>query len=929
MAPSAYDQAKQLALVLLKKHTLPTREHITSAVERALLISDDGEGVDKVQLIRDIQTMLDIWVPDGTELRDDKDHVPWLFDSRGTIPWDFWNRYVTYLEQDKGFAPQVVTSLDRLTDSVLEKIEEPSRPGSWDRRGMVVGQVQSGKTSHYTGLICKAVDAGYKLIIVLAGMHNSLRSQTQLRLDEGFLGFDTQLSRAFTQQNRQMGVGHIPTDRKLVAHSLTSSADNGDFKRNIANNIGVQLGSDPVILVVKKNKSVLDNLVKWIQVNCTHKDAGGRSVVRNIPLLLLDDEADNASVNTNPLQRDEFGEPLREQDVTAINGLIRKLLNLFEKCAYVGYTATPFANIFIYPEGETDQHGEDLFPRSFIINLHPPSNYFGPARVFGLHENRTLGLQAQPRLPIARHITDANDIIPPAHKQNLVIDTLPSSLQEAIRAFILSCAARLARGQTAAHNSMLVHVTRYTAVQKIVRDLVSQELRVLKQRLEFGDGNRSPNLIEELQALWDGDYTSTMFAVGDLVDDPGLTPVQWEQVKGRLHEAASKIDVRLINGTAADVLDYYDHPNGVSVIAIGGDKLSRGLTLEGLTVSYYLRASKMYDTLMQMGRWFGYRPGYIDLCRLYTAPELIEWYEHITVASEELRQEFDRMAQARRTPMDYGLKVRTHPCGLTVTGASKMRHGIRMRVSYALSLVEKYSYHKDQKVIEHDFGVTDAFIRQLQERKRAVQKKADYHWEGVPGTEVAAFLEQLVSPPSSQPFDPLKLREYIETKVTHDELTEWTVVLINTKSSQASSPVTIGGIENVGLATRTDASKDDPGAEYYTLIRRHILSSGDEELDLSPEQRAEALIRTQAAWETSKSTREKPQSASGPYIREVRPKRRGLLLVYPLDSKEIMKGIADIKPFIGIAVSFADTDHPHEAVEYVVNNIYWKEEFGD
>ena len=136
----------------------------------------------------------------------------------------------------------------------------------------------------------------------------------------------------------------------------------------------------------------------------------------------------------------------------------------------------------------------------------------------------------------------------------------------------------------------------------------------------------------------------------------------WEEVSSQLPDVVSDIQVRMINGTAKDALDYSEYEGaGLKVIAIGGDKLARGLTLEGLCVSYFLRASRMYDTLMQMGRWFGYRPGYLDLCRLYTTPDLSEWFGHIADAAEELREEFDIMAATGATPREYGLKVQSHP----------------------------------------------------------------------------------------------------------------------------------------------------------------------------------------------------------------------------------------------------------------------------
>ena len=919
MNSPSYEQAKQLAGVYLKRHPLPTSEQVQEAVQRVVPLVEEPDGVDVGLLCREIESLMNIWVPDGTSLQDSRGHVPWLSDNRASIDWHFWRRYATFLEQDQGLPTPVVDSLDRLTDSVLEKLENPKRTGPWDRRGMVVGQVQSGKTANYTGLICKAVDAGYKLIIVLAGVHNSLRSQTQLRLDEGFLGFDTQLSRAFTQQNRQMGAGRIPSEKRLIAHSLTSSADNGDFTRNIASQIGVQLGGDPVLLVIKKNGSVLNNLLKYVQSIAT-ADADGRKVLRSLPLLLLDDEADHASVNTKEVERDpDTGAVLDDQDPTKINGLIRRMLGTFEQAAYVGYTATPFANIFIYPhddDTELGRHGEDLFPRSFIINLRPPSNYIGPARVFGLEETAGTQGDADPGLPIVRIADDYEALIPASHKKSLTPAALPESLKESIRAFILSCAARLARGQARAHNSMLVHVTRFTAVQQCIYDLVAQELKTLQRRLMYGDGDRA-SLRDELRALWEKDYVPTTVAVSERLEDPFITPLSWEVVDAALTEAASKIEVRVINGTAADILDYYDRKNGLSVIAIGGDKLSRGLTLEGLSVSYYLRGSKMYDTLMQMGRWFGYRPGYGDLCRLYTSRELVSWYRHITAASEELRQEFDRMVRLGKTPKEYGLRVQTHPGGLLVTAAGKMREGTKMKVSFELALAETSVFSKDLAAKDRNFAAASAFFQALGPAAR--QENGDCYWQDVPGSRIMEFLEEQTAHPMSRAA-PEKLRDYIQKKIAHDELTDWTVVLVGNPRGDRGTCQFGNGL-TVGLTLRSK-DKDTDDADSYTPTRRHILSEGDEARDLSPAKLKEAERMTKEAWKAAPVTKLEPKKANGSFIRMMRPKERGLMLVYLLDPHPALGDDYAGTPFVGYAISFPRTDVPTEAAEYMVNRTY-------
>ena len=588
---SNYNTALNLAQTLLKSKqniTLDLIREKVKAVLSMLSTMSQIEGIDEEQLVRDLESRFNTWMGMGTVLDNIQDHQIWLPDRKSEIQWKFWNRYECYLEEEKGWSPNVVRRLGQVTDAILERLEDPDRLGKWDRRGMVVGQIQSGKTSNYTGLICKAADAGYKLIIVLTGLHNSLRSQTQLRLDEGFLGFDTSRSMAFNASNQRMGVGLLPQNELLIAHSLTSSSENGDFNTKVAQQVNViPGGSDPVVLVVKKNKSVLKNLLSWaVAIQGVKNQASDKTVVKNVPLLVIDDEADNASINTNPPKLDEYRKPIEDWEVSAINGLIRQLLDRFEKSSYVGYTATPFANIFIYPEGETDEHGKDLFPRSFIYNLEPPDNYIGPVEVFGLHSGDEEE-QNSKGLPIIKIIDDYKPWLPNGHKKDAVPTGCPSSLKKAIQSFVLTCAARSVRGQDKVHNSMLVHVTRYNSVQSHIAEIVGEYLDYLKKVIEHGPGRMSSSPLDELKDLWLTDYMRTTL----IILDNNAKIINWDALKGSLHQAASKIQVKIINGSAKDILDYRNHVNGLSVIAIGGDKLSRGLTLEGLSISYYLLRS--------------------------------------------------------------------------------------------------------------------------------------------------------------------------------------------------------------------------------------------------------------------------------------------------------------------------------------------------
>jgi hypothetical protein len=576
------------------------------------------------------------------------------------------------------------------------------------------------------------------------------------------------------------------------------------------------------------------------------------------------------------------------------------------------------------------------------INLHPPSNYIGPVQVFGLDDETDEGEQG---LPIVRRVIDSESIFPSAHKQTLRPSELPQSLHEALRAFLLTCAARAARGQTKVHNSMLIHVTRYVAVQGIVKDLVGLELDRLRRRLENGDGGMTPTLRDELRTLWEQDFMPTMAVVSERIpDDYRLVPLQWEEVEPHLVSAVSKIQVKQINGTATDILDYYDKPDGLNVIAIGGDKLSRGLTLEGLSVSYYLRASRTYDTLMQMGRWFGYRPGYADLCRLYTTPELIENYEHITLASEELRKDFDKMQAQGATPADFGLRVRTHSSGLTVTSAGKIRYGTAIRVSFTGTAIETHRLSKKAETLRHNFQQTVRLIDAMGAEK-AEPFGASYIWRDIPAEQVEEFLrgfqgvQENIARVSSQPD---KLAEFIQLKRTRrQELTNWTVILIGVSNAQI--PYNIGNVKNVGMPLRTPSK--DSTEQIYALRNRRIMTQSHEWLDLTPDQRNQAAaLRTE--WARKKDPQAEPfTEPDGASARAVRPLTQGLLLLYPLDPS--VKRRDDEKdplvkdlfpdgdprregvPVIGFAVSFpGETAHANDAdaVEYIVNTVYMKEE---
>jgi hypothetical protein len=623
-------------------------------------------------------------------------------------------------------------------------------------------------------------------------------------------------------------------------------------------------------------------------------------------------------------------------------------LHVFARSAYVGYTATPFANIFIHERGETREEGPDLFPSAFIVNLAAPSNYVGPTAVFGRRANEG----REGGLPLIRHISDyaSEDLLsgwmPPKHRKEHVprfqgSDAMPTSLIEAIDSFVLACTVRCLRGQESKHMSMLVHVTRFNAVQGVVFSQVSEYVRQVQQRLMRRIGHEG--IVGRLKALYETSFFTTNASIRE--DKPELDTMPlpaWDAVLVSLPEAVQDIKVRMINGTARDALDYADcEATGLKVIAIGGDKLSRGLTLEGLCTSYFLRASRMYDTLMQMGRWFGYRPGYLDLCRLYTTTELSGWFGHITDASDELREEFDLMVASGATPREYGLKVQSHPV-LMVTSQLKMRRAHNLLITFSGQLLETVALYRDPNVLNRNLDAARRLIAACggpsernpkQIRNGSVQEWDGYLWRDVPSVDVVDFLNNYKTHPEAKKVNSAMLAEFIESMSGRGELTTWTVALIGggrgTKCNLANDIA-------VDMLQRTN---NGPHDDRYSIGR--LLSPRDEFIDTDEETWNAALEVARAAWRDDPArmrVEAAPDTPNGLTVRFVqgglvpgisgRPDR-GLLLLYVLDPQKAGEGFlpAGTPEVVAFGICFPGSNSGTKVV-YKVNNVLWEQEYG-
>lgn len=880
-----------------------------AAIETADFLGHADGSFDVERVVAMLEERLPIAVGPATVMSDPTaDHIDWYRGER-KLNRRFFDRYADQLRTLQ-WPEASIQAIDDSTDRIMEWMEDPLRPASWDTRGLVVGHVQSGKTANYAGLIAKAADAGYRLIVVLAGMHNALRQQTQKRIDRDFLGYDTRAE----MQRRPIGVGLI--NGNVHADNITTQAPNGDFRRAVHENLGMGVQQRPVLLVVKKNASILKNLNGWVS-----EVVERRGDTHTAPLLVIDDEADQASVDTGDqlqFSEDEF-DP--DYDPKTINGEIRKLLTAFPRSAYVAYTATPFANILIHDTRLADGYGEDLFPRSFIVSLQAPSNYVGPATLFGIDTDDPAS--APVPLPLCRDVDQTGEgWLAPTHRKDAVPrygghEVIPPSLENAILSFILVCAARRARDQIAVHNSMLVHVSRFREVHQRVHKQIDAWLTDVKRQLRYRTGSRE--LLHRLQALWEEDFVPCSEMVQATEYGRTLRVTGWSEVEAELHEAADRIRVQVVNSDLKEPIDYEGHEDtGYSVIAVGGDKLSRGLTLEGLSVSYFLRASRMYDSLMQMGRWFGYRGGYVDLCRLCMPPDLQTWFRHVATAAEELRSRFDRMARLGARPKDYGLKVQSHSI-LLVTAQNKMRHASEHQVSFAGDGRIQTVFFQDKDINRANGRRVSDFLQGLgrlppegfkvDRPNGATASSQGRMWTAVPGTAVADLVGALRFPDDT--FEPHRLRDYIRAQLSIGELTDWTVIM----PSGRGSPQPFAG-DNVRTVSRDVLKFNDSDGE---LSYRTILSPGDESLDLSADEFRMALELTNAARaDQGKAPTDRP---AGPDIRIARGQRpqRALLLIYPLDPEPAR--MPDLgMPLVGIVISFPESRNAR-SVTYKYNSV--------
>lgn len=761
--------------------------------------------------------------------------------------WRRWAALATYLLQVQQWPRAQVESVAGESLRILSRLPDPSSTDAFQGRGLVVGYVQSGKTANYTAVAARAADAGYRMVIVLSGIHDSLRNQTQRRLERELV--------------------HCPvhsdvTELEQPWLTLTSSTE--DFKGPALELLDQQA---TFLAIVKKNTAVLQKLDGWLA------EAGPR--LEGIPLLVIDDEADQASINTkgnrpvDAAMDDDEGDVESGPKPSLTNDLIRSILARAPKASYVAYTATPFANLLINPEAVDGRVGADLFPKDFVVQLPRPQGYTGTEELFGVSAQGRRVLNIVPpgdvALLKAKRKRQGKEVV-------IGLDPapgLPESLADAVLTFCLAGAVRKARGMEGQANTMLVHVSQLTTDQERVARAIEEQVAL------WCDAARQGQDIESL--LFAPVWSDMKIGMTALPDDAAV-------LRGASRVLRGLVVVRL-NSVAGEDLEYDTKP-GRHIVAVGGNRLSRGLTLEGLTVSYFLRTASMCDTLLQMARWYGFRLGYEDLIRIWTTDGIASWFSELALVEQSLRDSIVALARAGRRPDQMAIRLRAH---------SKLLLTARNKAATAAANVDSWSGEHPQTVLlplsdasrlQQNFEAAAQLVRDL----RGVREFVG----GLLARDVAPeividFLRAYQGHDDAVAFRADLIADWIAERSAADELTDWSVFVV---SPSAGRTQTMGG-RDVGLVKRRRV-----GAESIGIL----VDPAHEGVDLPGG--ASGYRRPSGEYDAEA-------------MRSARPATQGLLIVYPLDPDYM--GLNSAPPVIALALSLPQTSDV--ATKWIVNSM--------
>jgi hypothetical protein len=676
-----------------------------------------------------------------------------------------WPAIVDLLRKDGWSQDPAIDDLDKSSTRVVSLLNHPKEK-TFSTRGLVVGYVQSGKTTNFTSVMAKAADRGYKLFIVLAGIHNGLRRQTQARLVQQLV----EPNPAMWSQLTGLDKDFTPTENPASFFGKSNKTH--------------------VLCVVKKNATVLRKLSKWLEKASDY--------LGDCPALIIDDEADQATVATK-----------------SINPLILRIMGALPRSAYVGYTASPFANLLIDPSAE------DLYPKDFVVNLPKPAGHFGTEVLFGREPLEGEDPeQVDDGHDMIRSIPDDDvSCVRPMSKADVegFEPFITDTLRRAVEYFWLVTAARRVRGTGNPHSTMLIH----TSVNTSVHNSFKRPLQHLRD--QAATSLDDPVLIDRLRKLWE-EETARVPA-----EEFGEKKVDFDAVLQELPGVLGVCRIIMDNSSSEDRLDYENGP--VVAIAVGGNTLSRGLTLEGLSVSYFVRAVSAYDTLLQMGRWFGFRKGYADLPRIWMTDELANWFRHIATVEAEMRRDIDIYMTEDETPLTFAVRLRTHPA-LRVTAAAKMRDAVTAASAYGGRRVQTHYFHTNSTWLRNNMVAA----RRLVEASAADAVRIDdrhaegrYVFRDIPHELVLDFLSDYKFHEESPENDAELITRYVKKRVSSaGSLRRWNVAVVGNPRAAESFEFAPGFA--VGRVTRARIARTDSASDFADI--KTLMSPRDAGVDL-------------------------------------------------------------------------------------------------
>jgi hypothetical protein len=780
----------------------------------------------------------------------------WYAGTRDPSPcWDAYRQSLE-LRMETGS----IESIDRSSDRILSLCDSPGGEEDYATRGLVLGYVQSGKTTNFGAVMAKAGDNGFNLFIVLSGVTNSLRNQTQVRLRETL---------GFVEPSKWHWLTDVDID--FNAHGINASQLLGNTSIN-------------VVAVVKKNSGRLSRLLRWLE-------SASPAVRQGVNMMIIDDEADQASVNTKKARH------MR----TAVNARLIKILELMPRTVYIGYSATPFANLLMDPD---DAGGLGLYPRDFIVSLSKGDGYFGPEELFGRDPIDEDDQAHSEGADIIRSIPDTDrgelGIAFNPTSPNLV--TVTDALRQAVDWFVIATCVRRLRERSAHFSTMLVHASARIQSHQAMALALEESLASWKA---IGAASRDT----ELALLWE----SERFRAGYLTDEQ--IP-EWSEINPLVPAVLDAIRVVVDNSASTDRLDYSekDAIDLDPVIVVGGNTLARGLTLEGLVSTYFMRTSSAYDSLLQMGRWFGYRRKYEDLQRIWMTDDLAGWFRDLALVEEEIRQAIARYEEDEVTPLDMPVLIRTHPA-MSVTSPARMRDAIPGQIGFSGDRVETILFPtEDLAWLEDNLGAGRALVGRMLQVGYPIREKPSGTriFEGVTWEEIREFLHEYRFFSKSAAVDPALIEKYVDLVRNQGELNYWNVFLFSRDTPMAGSEAfDFGSGIKVNKVSR---SRIHPPQPTHSNIH-HLVSKYDALIDI-PDGFEQEISDVKSAKCTlahleklrSETARLGKVGLIGLYIIEADSKAGGR------GGRADLNAAADV---LGVGLFFPKSSNPGNAIDYV------------